>query len=98
MSLQELFDLLLEERQITVPGSKSELESLRVQLAKKWKQYRDSLDSCGFLSDELATCGISRKSGDGVVIFSLSPVTRKKIEYQIIRQQHENVREYLAGD
>lgn len=84
MNLQELFDLLLEKRQLTVPGSKEQLESLRVMLGRKLKAYKENLDKYGFLSEELAACVLSRKSGDGEMTFVLAPKRKFAVTYEIV--------------
>ena len=92
MQLQEMFDELLIERSIKVYISKQQAESLRTQLAKKWKKYKDSMDACGFLSDDLAACSLGRRSpatddGSEPYEFLLAPRSKSSIEYQVLVPQ-----------
>jgi hypothetical protein len=91
MTLQELFDELLSARSVTVVLNTSQSNSLRVQLIKKWKFYKESMESCGFLSAELAACYISRKAGDGNShwTFLLAEKQRTAISYQLLQQTEE---------
>lgn len=86
MTLQDLFDQLLTERVVLLALSKQESESLRVQLAKKWSLYKSTLDSCGFLSEELAACSLMRRPGetDGTYEYLLAPRQRQLREYTIL--------------
>ena len=92
MQLQEMFDELLIERSIKVYISKQQAESLRTQLAKKWKKYKDSMDACGFLSDDLSACSLLRrapaaKDGSEPYEFLLAPHNKSSIEYQVLVPQ-----------
>lgn len=84
MTLQELFDELLLSKTVTVEVNKQQAEILRVGLSKKWKRYRDLMDSCGFLEPELQGCGIRRAVADGAYTFSLAPPSRELTQYTII--------------
>lgn len=88
MTLQELFDELLDTRSVTLQlGTVKQVESLRVQLTIKWNKYKDDLSACGFLSEELEACSLcktSSRSEPGKVTFLLQPKRRTAISYEII--------------
>lgn len=90
MTLQELFDTLLIERSVEVQLSKQQAESLRVQLVRKWNQYKAMMDGCGFLGEELASCSLGRRSPttpDGHYTFVLAPRQRTVVEYTIVTNE-----------
>lgn len=87
MTLQELFDTLLVERSVEVHLSKQQAESLRVQLVRKWNQYKVMMDSCGFLSTDLASCSLGRRAPatpDSPYTFVLAPRQRSAVEYTVV--------------
>jgi len=92
MTLQDLFDELLTERTVVVELDKSQAESLRVALSKKWSKYRKLMDSCGFLEKELEGCSLCRsgpvlsnpESTVGAYTFSLAKVSRPAIQYTVL--------------
>lgn len=87
MQLQDMFDKLLVERQVTVAVSKVEAENLRIQLAKKWSKYKIDMDSVGFLSQELGACSLCRRGPDettGAYKFLLAPKLRRPTEYNVL--------------
>ena len=96
MQLQELFDELLTERQVGVRlDSRAASESLRVQLSKKWAVYKKLMDSCGFLSDDLAACSLGRRlpldSESNLYTYTLAPRVRSVTSYQVVTELPEPV-------
>lgn len=87
MTLQDLFDELLATRSVTLQVSGSEAHSLRVQLAVKWKRYKDMMSSCGFLSEELEACSLRRstsKTKPVTTTFLLAPPDQVQKTYEIL--------------
>jgi hypothetical protein len=87
MTLQDLFDELLVSRSVTVHIDKSQSESLRVALSKKWSKYKRLMDSCGFLEEDLAACSLCRTGPDsetGAYTFSLAVSSRPVTQYIVL--------------
>jgi hypothetical protein len=92
MTLQDLFDQLLTDREAVVVMERAASENLRVQLAKKWSKYKRDLDELGFLSEDLAACSLQRRQGetDMIWVFKLAPKTTQTISYQVLPPTSEN--------
>lgn len=94
MTLQELFDTLLDTRQVQVVLSKDQAESLRVQLVKKWNKYKLDMDAVGFLADDLQRCSLCRRTSataDGTYTFSLEPKKRSLTQYEVLLPDQEPI-------
>lgn len=89
MTLQDLFDELLDKRTFTVRlGSRQQAESLRVQLVVKWGKYKVSMDACGFLAEDLQDCSMCMTTGKGeqagTYTFLLQPKRRSVVSYELV--------------
>lgn len=83
MTPQELFNTLVEKKQITVPYTGELAESLRVQLVKKFSWHKNYMDKVGFLDNVTAQQVVSMERGENSTTYHL----RKKkagFNYQLI--------------
>lgn len=71
MTPQELFDKLVEHKQLTVPYTGKFAESLRVQFVKKFSQYKRYMDNIGYLDDITARQSVSMVEAEESTTFYL---------------------------
>jgi len=92
MTLQELFDKLLDDRAVNVACDFRTAENLRARLCRKWSKYKTDMDAVGFLSEELAACSMGMRvvmGADGEKLpdaytFTLAPRLKTTFEYKIL--------------
>jgi hypothetical protein len=91
----DIFEKLLEDKQIDVEVTGSTAESLRVSLIRKWTKYKKQYDSLGFLSDEMKSLSVSmtklpvdETTGIGGTRYSLRQKTNRAT-YQILESKNE---------
>lgn len=88
MQLQELFDLLMDQRTLTVQFiSKQTTETLRTGLLRKLRAHKELWDKHGFATDETMSLGVGCKISDELVTFSIKEKKRTyRVEYQILQE------------
>lgn len=87
MTIQDIFDTLLRDRKVRLVLNRSQADSVRVQLAKKWKKYKTELDSIGYLAADLANCSVKRTpptAEDTCWVFTLEERQQALLEYTIL--------------
>jgi DNA-binding transcriptional regulator/RsmH inhibitor MraZ len=90
-TFNSLFEELLEKKSVEVMVLFTESESLRVSLTRRWNQYKDKMDSLGFLSENLRSLSLSREklvvtSGEVTVDYTRFVLKPREVRrtYQIL--------------
>ncbi len=92
MSLQELFDYLLEHKSCKLRLKDGHhANSLRTSLSRKWAKEKNDRNDLGFLTADVKYLAISmdvgpiaEDMGSQEFTFHLRPRSRSKIEYEIL--------------
>jgi hypothetical protein len=89
MNGTQIFDLLLQQRQVTLAVSESagySIHALRVSLIRKFKDYKQQMTALGFLDADLENAVVSMELDEdkGTATFRLRPRNRKQVSYMII--------------
>lgn len=95
MTMQEVYELLIERKQVHLPDVVAkEVESLRVMLVKKWNIHKERLDNLGWLDEDtkkLAVCLREAKAVDETltgVMFLLQERKKSTVSYTVLIPQN----------
>lgn len=86
MDLNEVFDQLLLTREIKLSLPRSNAETLRVSLIRKFKDYKQQTEKLGWLSDDLAVSVVSMEYDSEALTakYFLRPRKRQQISYTLL--------------
>lgn len=92
MTLQDIFDKLVADREVTCAVTKKQSETLRVGLIRKWDTYYDMWNKVGYLDEDLLDCRVGRLTvkSDEVYKFTLAPKVVTVQNYTIIETGETN--------
>ena len=89
MNGTQIFDTLLSNRKVTlVTDKKSQANSLRVSITRKFKDYRTQMRSLGFLDSDLEDAVVSLEWDEEsrTARFFLRPNSRGTVTYTILEE------------
>lgn len=92
MILAEIFETLLADRQIALRLSKSQADSLRVSLVRKFSSYKQQLSSLGFLDPSFNGTVLSLEwdKESWIATFYIRAKAVKLLEYELIVSNNGN--------
>lgn len=88
MTLPEIFDVLLTERTVALQlAAKSQAESLRVSLVRKFSNYKNQMSALGFLdsSYEGTVCSLEWNQESKVATFYFRAKLTRPTDYEIVK-------------
>lgn len=84
MKLEEVFYQLLQEKQVKLRLTKTQAESLRVSIIRKFKDYKKQVSTLGWLEPALETAVVSMEYTEEQTTYFLRPRKQAAVEYFLL--------------